>query len=219
MKPNQLTCADLVRLLAGGAHRVQEDQDLLSRLDSATGDGDHGLTMRRTADAMLESLGNPGVKAAGPLLESLAWSVMSVDGGSVSPLLGSFFLGMAEAADAREKWDAAGLSVLLAAGLDKLRGQTAAQVGDKTMLDALVPAVEAFHQAAQGGSSPREAFAAAAESAAQGAQSTRTLQARFGRARNLGPRTIGHVDPGATSISLLFAGFRDGLGDHQTLGD
>ncbi len=96
--PKNLTCADLVRLLAGGANRVKENQDLLSRLDAATGDGDHGLTMKRTADAMLESAGNPEIKAVGPLLESLAWSVMSVDGGSVSPLLGSFFLGMAEAA-------------------------------------------------------------------------------------------------------------------------
>ena len=202
-----------MRLLAGGANRVKENQDLLSRLDAATGDGDHGLTMKRTADAMLESAGNPEIKAVGPLLESLAWSVMSVDGGSVSPLLGSFFLGMAEAAGAREEWDAAGLSALLTAGLDKLRRQTPAQVGDKTMLDALVPAVEAFRQAAQAGLTPRDAFAAAARSAAQGAESTKALQARFGRARNLGPRTLGHVDPGATSISLLFAGFRDGLGE------
>jgi dihydroxyacetone kinase-like protein len=203
-------------MLAGGANRVKENQDLLSRLDSATGDGDHGLTMMRTADAMLESLGNPDLKGVGPLLESLAWNVMSVDGGSVGPLLGSFFLGMAEAAGTREEWDAAGLSVLLTAGLDKLRGQTPAKVGDKTMLDALVPAVEAFCQAARSGSSPRDALAAAAQSAAQGAESTKALQARFGRARNLGPRTIGHVDPGATSISLLFAGFCDGIADRHS---
>ena len=213
MMPTSLTCADFVRMLAGGANRVKENQDLLSRLDSATGDGDHGLTMRRTADAMLESVGNPELKAVGPLLESLAWSVMSVDGGSASPLLGSFFLGMAEAADARPTWDAAGLSALLKAGLEKLRTQTLAKVGDKTMIDALVPAVEAFCQAAQGGLSSQDALAAAAQSAAQGAQSTEAFQARFGRARNLGPRTIGHVDPGATSISLLFAGFRDGLAE------
>ena len=208
-----LTCADLGRLLAGGANRVKQNQDLLSQLDSATGDGDHGLTMKRTADAMLEAVAKTEVQRVGPLLESLAWNVMSVDGGSASPLLGSFFLGMAEAADAREGWDGLGLSALFTAGLEKLRGQTAAKVGDKTMLDALVPAVETFCQAAQGGSSPRDAFAAAAQAAAQGAESTKALQARFGRARNLGPRTIGHVDPGATSISLLFAGFRDGLGE------
>jgi dihydroxyacetone kinase-like protein len=208
-----LTCADFVRLLASGANRVKENQDLLSRLDSATGDGDHGLTMRRTADAMLEALGDPEVKGVGPLLQSLSWNVMSVDGGSASPLLGSFFLGMAEAADTRQTWDAAGLSALLTAGLDKLRGQTAAKVGDKTMLDALVPAVESFRGAAQGGLSPRDAFAAAAQSAAQGAEGTKAFQARFGRARNLGPRTVGHVDPGATSIALLWAGFRDGLAD------
>jgi dihydroxyacetone kinase-like protein len=211
MMADYLTRADLARLLAGGANRVKQNQDLLCRLDSVTGDGDHGLTMRRTADAMLESLAGAEAQAAGPLLDSLAWSVMSVDGGSASPLWGSFFLGMAEAAGAGQQWDAAGLSALWTAGLDKLCQQTPAKVGDKTMLDALAPAVESFGRAARSGLGLRHALAAAAEAAAQGAESTKAMQARFGRARNLGARTIGHVDPGATSVALLWAGFRDSL--------
>jgi dihydroxyacetone kinase-like protein len=206
-----LTVAGLVALLQSGANRVRDNHELLSRLDSATGDGDHGATMKRTADAISESIQNAEAKAVQPLLESLGWSVMSVDGGSTSPLLGSFFMGMAEAAGGREEPDLAAVAAMFEAGLAKLRVQTPANVGDKTMLDALVPAVEALRRAADGGLGIQVAFARAAEAAEQGAQSTKDMQARFGRARNLGARTLGHVDPGATSISLLFAGFRDGL--------
>ena len=208
--PTTLTLAEFAAALRGGADRVKENHELLSRLDAATGDGDHGATMRRTADAILETVGGEAASVQ-PLLEALGWSVMSVDGGSTSPLLGSFFMGMSEAAEGLGEPDMASLAAMFEAGLAKLRAQTPAQVGDKTMLDALVPAVEALRQAADQGLDPREGFRRAAEAAQHGAESTKDLQARFGRARNLGARTLGHVDPGATSISLLFAGFRDGL--------
>ena len=206
-----LTLAGLVALLESGANRVKENHELLSRLDSATGDGDHGATMKRTADAILESIHNPESIAVQPLLASLGWNVMSVDGGSTSPLLGSFFMGMSEAAGEGEEPDMAALAAMFEGGLAKLRAQTAAKVGDKTMLDALVPAVEALRRAADQGLGLQAGFAQAAEAASRGAESTQQMQAKFGRARNLGARTLGHVDPGATSISLLFAGFRDGL--------
>ena len=206
-----LAFADLASLLQSGANRVKENCDLLSRLDSATGDGDHGVTMKRTADVILESVANCEVKAIGPMLESVGWNVMSVDGGSTSPLLGSFFMGMSEAVGARESLVAAEVGLAFEAGLAKFRAQTAAQVGDKTMVDALVPAVDALRRAAEEGLDIKQAFARAADAAARGAESTKDLQAKFGRARNLGARTLGHVDPGATTISILFAGFRDGL--------
>lgn len=208
---NSLTYPDFANLLQSGANRVKENHELLSRLDSATGDGDHGTTMKRTADAILESVQTCENKAIGPLLEHAGWNVMSVDGGSTSPLLGSFFMGMAEAADTGPELDAPAVAAIFEAGLAKFRSQTPAQVGDKTMIDALVPAVHALRQAADQGCGVDEALACAAVAAEQGAESTKTLQARFGRARNLGPRTVGHVDPGATTISLLFAGFRDAV--------
>ena len=201
---------DLARLLQTGAQRVKENYELLSRLDSATGDGDHGVTMKRTADVILESVRGCETRAIGPLLESVGWNVMSVDGGSTSPLLGSFFMGMSEAVGGLQSLDAAALAAAFASGLSKLRAQTQAAVGDKTMIDALVPAVEALRHGADEGLDCRESLVRAADAAARGAESTKELQARFGRARNLGARTIGHVDPGATSISFLFAGFRDG---------
>jgi dihydroxyacetone kinase-like protein len=208
-----LTLTDLAAMLRSGAVRVQESQEMLSRLDSATGDGDHGATMKRTADAILESIQNADDHAFQPLLESLGWSVMSVDGGSTSPLLGSFFMGMSEAASGLEEADLPSVVAMFEAGLAKLRAQTPANVGDKTMLDALVPGVEALRRAGDQGLAFPQAFAQAAESAARGAEATKDLQAKFGRARHLGARTLGHVDPGATSIALLFAGFRDALAD------
>ena len=209
--PQTLGFADLANVLRSGAARVKDNHELLSRLDSATGDGDHGTTMKRTAEVILESVDNCDPKAIQPMLESVGWNVMSVDGGSTSPLLGSFFMGMAESAGTQEPLNLAAVAAMFEAGLGKLRAQTQAKPGDKTMLDALVPAVDALRAAAEQGQSLQDAFGRAAEAAAQGAESTKQLQARFGRARNLGARTVGHVDPGATSIALLFTGFRDGL--------
>ena len=206
-----LTSADLAGILQSGAARVKENHELLSRLDAATGDGDHGVTMKRVADVIINSVADGQSLGVGPLLEQVGWNVMSVDGGSTSPLLGSFFMGMSEAVGGSETLDSRALAAAFAAGLVKLRAQTPAQVGDKTMVDALVPAIDALRQAADAGAEPSAMLALAAEAAQSGAEKTSELQARFGRARNLGPRTIGHVDPGATSIALFFAGFRDGM--------
>ena len=207
---SNLTSTDLAKILRSGAARVKENHELLSRLDAATGDGDHGVTMKRVAEAIIESVADGQSLGVGPLLEQVGWNVMSVDGGSTSPLLGSFFLGMAEAVDGSQTLDGRGLAAAFAAGLAKLCAQTQAKPGDKTMIDALVPAVEALRQAADAGAEPHVQLAQAADAAQRGAEKTRELQARFGLRRNLGSRTIGHVDPGATSIALMFAGFRDG---------
>ena len=205
-----ITSIDLANILRSGAARVKENHELLSRLDAATGDGDHGVTMKRVADAIIASVADGQALGVGPLLEQVGWNVMSVDGGSTSPLLGSFFMGMSEAVGGSESLDGPGLAAAFEAGLAKLCEQTQAQPGDKTMVDALVPAVVALRQAADAGGETAVLLAQAADAAQRGAEKTSELQARFGRARNLGARTIGHVDPGATSIALLFAGFRDG---------
>jgi dihydroxyacetone kinase-like protein len=208
--PSKLEYEDVAAMLREGANRIKENHELLSHLDSVTGDGDHGTTMKKVADAMIESIDTCEPAAVQPLLEALGWNVMSVDGGSASPLLGSFFMGMSENV-AADSLDGVALAAAFEAGLAKFRAQTPAAVGDKTMLDALAPAVEAVRASAGQGLPIKEALAEAAQAAKQGAESTKALQAKFGRARNLGARSIGSVDPGATSISLLFAGFHDAL--------
>jgi len=203
----ELDYQDVARMLREGAILLKANRDLLSQLDSATGDGDHGATMCRIADAILEST-EPGAAATvQALLESVGWSVLSVDGGSASPLAGSFLLGMAEGCPAAARLNGDELAAAFESGLVRFRAQTLAQVGDKTMLDALAPAVEALGAAARQGLGAEEILARAAAAARQGAEATKPLQAKFGRARNLGPRSVGFADPGATSISLLFTGF------------
>ncbi len=210
-----LCYADLAGMLREAASLLQANRDLLSQLDSATGDGDHGTTMSLVAAAILESL-EAVTPTAQALLESAGWSVLSVDGGSASPLVGSFLLGMAEGCPPSSELSGGDLAAALESGLAKFRAQTPAQVGDKTMLDALAPAVEAARVAASQGLPPDRALARAAEAARHGAESTASLQAKYGRARNLGPRSIGSADPGAVSISLLFRGFHAALAANRT---
>ena len=135
---------------------------------------------------------------------------MSCDGGSTGPLLGSFFLGMSEAAVDQKDLDCAGLVSLFEGGIAKMQKQSRAQIGDKTMMDAFLPALAALKAAAQDGGIEK-ALEQAAEAARSGAEATRALRARFGRARHLGDRVVGHLDPGAVSVSLILAGFRQGL--------
>jgi dihydroxyacetone kinase-like protein len=195
-------------MLREGASLLKANRDLLSQLDSATGDGDHGVTMCRVADAIIEST-EPGAAAnVQVMLEAVGWSVLSVDGGSASPLVGSFLLGMSEGCPSAARLNTEELATAFEAGLAKFRAQTPAQVGDKTMLDALVPAVDALRLAVSEGLGAEEILARAADAARHGAEITKPLQAKFGRARNLGPRSVGFADPGATSISLLFTGFQ-----------
>jgi phosphoenolpyruvate---glycerone phosphotransferase subunit DhaL len=203
----KLDYQDIARMLRAGASLLKANRDLLSQLDSATGDGDHGVTMCRVADAILEST-EPAAPTVQALLESVGWSVLSVDGGSASPLVGSFLLGMSEGCPSAARLNTEELATAFEAGLAKFRAQTPAQVGDKTMLDALAPAVDALRVAAGEGLGAEEILARAAEAARLGAESTKPLQAKFGRARNLGPRSVGFADPGATSIALLFTGFQ-----------
>jgi len=200
----------LVTVLRAAAGKVKAGAKALGRLDSAIGDGDHGVAMTRAMSAMEKGIDQCGGGTAKALLQAVAWSVMSIDAGSTGPLMGSLFMGMAEpVGDAREI-DVAMLWSMFEAGLAKLRSISKAKVGDKTMMDSLVPAVEALKAAASKGDGVATALEKAAAAAEAGAESTRNLQARFGKARNLGERSIGHQDPGATSMSMVFRGLAEG---------
>jgi len=204
---------EMVRMLQGAAGEVRDRHEMLSKLDSFAGDGDHGTTMKRAMGCVEKAIAAAKGRDLGDLLNDVGWALLGVDGGATGPLLGSFYLGMAEAARGKASLDAGGLAALLESALAGVRKQTKAQVGDKTMMDALVPAVEAARRVAEAGAGAGAAMAKAAEAAAAGAASTEGLRARFGRARNLGDRSIGSVDPGATSISLMFRGFADALNE------
>jgi len=203
---------EFASMIAGAAQQIRENSALLSQLDSIAGDGDHGATMLRTVDCLQQSLSTAGTTDFSTVLHDAGWAVLSVDGGASTSLLGSFFMGMGDPSAAKASWlDRAGFSSLLTAGLKAVQKQTKAHPGDKTMMDALVPAVEVFSAAAMAGEDIGTALARAAEAASFGAGSTKDLIARHGRARLLGEKTRGSQDPGATSIALIFEGFSLGF--------
>jgi dihydroxyacetone kinase-like protein len=201
-----IASSDVCRMLQGAAQEIRANHQRLSQLDSAIGDGDHGTTILRCMEAVEQALAKDRSSDFQTLLSAIAWAVMSCDGGSTGPLLGSFFMGMSQAAEGKSEFDQTGLTALLAGGVASLQKQSRAQIGDKTMMDAFLPALAAL-QAAPPAEGIKAALHRAAEAAAQGAESTKNMRAKFGRARNLGDRVLGHLDPGAVSVSLIFKGF------------
>jgi dihydroxyacetone kinase-like protein len=203
--------ADMGRMIRAAADKIRANRDDLSKLDSAIGDGDHGMTIARAMGIAEKVIEESEKKELKGLLKDVGWGVMGVDGGATGPLLGSFLMGLGNGIDELETVDCPLLAVMFEAGLAGVRRQSKAQIGDKTMMDALLPAVDAMRQAADEGKSIKEAFQKAAAAAKKGAVSTKEFKARFGRAKNLGDRTIGCQDPGATSMALIFQGFLEGL--------
>ncbi len=204
---------DLVAMLRGAAEQVRANKGQLSKLDSFGGDGDHGTTMARGMGLIEQAAADDSSGRLAELLSSVSWAIEGVDGGATGPLFGMLFLGMSEAVEGKDALDAAAAAAMFESGLAALQANTKARPGDKTMMDALVPAVEALRQAADEGADIATAMARAAQAADQGAQATTEMQARFGRAKNLGERSRGHPDPGATSIALIFKGFAQALED------
>ncbi len=209
----RITVEIMADMLRGAVSEIRANHELLGRLDSVGGDGDHGTTMVRAMGAVEKAVGaaGGGLKA---LLYDVGWAVLGADGGSTGPLFGMLFMGMSDALGEEEGLDPALLAAVFRSGLDSVRAQTKAQPGDKTMIDALVPAVEALCAAAEGGAEAAEMLRLAAEAARAGAEATSAMQARFGRARNIKEQSIGTQDPGATSVSLIFKGFLKGAEQH-----
>ena len=204
--PETISYPQVCQMLGSAVDQIHANHEMLSRLDAAVGDGDHGTTILRTMEAVANAIAdNPGTDLK-ELLAKIAWDVMNCDGGSTGPLLGSFFMGMSDAVAGKTDLDCPAVVAMFEGGILKLAKQSRAKVGDKTMMDAFLPALDALQAAAPSGSI-RNALQQAAAAAVTGAEATKPLQAKFGRARNLGERVIGHADPGAVSVSLLFTGF------------
>jgi dihydroxyacetone kinase-like protein len=213
---DRVTRLDLSRMMAAAASQIRERHAWLSQLDCVAGDGDHGSAMLRTVDRLEKVFGSDTPADLRTIFCEAGWSVMGADGGASTSLIGTFFLGMGEAtAAAVSSWDCQGLADAFRAGLAAVQAQTKAAPGDKTMMDALTPAVEALAKAASAGHDVDQAFADAALEAKAGAERTQNMIARLGRARLLGEKTRGSQDPGAASIALLFEGFYQGVKESE----
>jgi len=196
----------MAAMLKTAAVNVDAEHENLSKLDAVTGDGDHGTTILRTMKAVEASVEAAGEMSLNEMLKDAAMKVMMCDGGSVSPLLGSWFMGMASAATTDEL-SREQTAAMFEAALNQFFSISKAEPGDKTMMDALRPATETLAAELRSGADLKSAFSAAATAADEGREKTKDYVAKFGRARTMGERAIGHYDAGATSIALIFKGF------------
>ncbi|MBN6190464.1 dihydroxyacetone kinase subunit L [Aneurinibacillus sp. BA2021] len=183
---------------------VTAQRDWLTELDSAIGDADHGANMARGFAAVGDKLAAGTPATADELLKTVGMTLVSSVGGASGPLYGTFFLRMGMSAGAVSELDGPALAAALRAGLEGIVARGKPEAGDKTMYDAMAPAVDAFDAALADGSSVGDAARAAADAAAAGRDATLDLVARKGRASYLGERSAGHLDPGAASTAILF---------------
>jgi phosphoenolpyruvate---glycerone phosphotransferase subunit DhaL len=190
-------------LRASAAAIVGEHKRELTKLDSAIGDADHGENLDRGFRAALERLPDPDSATPGDILKAVAMALISKVGGAAGPLYGTAFLRAASAVEGRSELDDDAVVAALGAALEGVKMRGKAEPGDKTMVDALTPAIEAARAAVDAGDSLQAALRAAAAAAEQGMHDTVPLVARKGRASYLGERSAGHQDPGATSTYLL----------------
>ena len=198
-----MTKTELAARLKHACASVLSAEAELTEIDSRFGDADHGLTMAKIAGAIDRAVDRSegGIRS---MLDDAAMAVMTLNGGSAVPLWNTWLDGMQEGAPEGDEVDVAGLQALFAKALEELDDMSGAKVGDKTMMDALIPASQAI--AAYEGTGEDGLFQAAAQAAAQGAENSKQFVSRFGRAKSYGAQTIGTPDAGAVSMSYFFQG-------------
>lgn len=198
-----MTKTEFAARLQQACASVTAAEQELTEIDSKFGDADHGLTMTKIAGAISGAVAESdgGIQS---MLDDAAMAVMVLNGGSAVPLWNTWLDGMQENAPDGDEIDTAGLQAIFARALEALNEMSGAQVGDKTMMDALIPASEAI--AAYTGNDEQELFAAAAEAATRGAEASKQFASKFGRAKSYGTQTIGTPDAGATSMAYFFRG-------------
>lgn len=199
----KLTINDFQRMIENAAKNITQRADEFSQLDAILGDGDHGEAIS-TAFQVIAKSGTNG-KDFKTLLADIGFGVMLETSGSTSTLLGGFLLGMSDCVPAATAIDARQVTTMFRGGLEGVSKNTKAKRGDKTMMDALIPAVEAME--ASHSNDVQELLQLAAQAALKGVEETIPMKANFGRARNLGDKTIGHPDAGATSWACMFHSF------------
>lgn len=199
-----MTVTELAARLKNACAEVKGAEAELTEIDSRFGDADHGLTMHKICAAIEAAVDDSEGGTVQAMLEAAADAVMCLNGGSAVPLWNTWLDGMAEAAPEKDEADITELKEIFAHALDELNDMSGAKVGDKTMMDALIPASEAI--AAYEGEDEAALFAVAAEAAVQGAENSRNFPSKFGRAKSYGTKTIGTPDAGAVSMSKFFVG-------------
>ena len=207
-----MTKEEFARRLKNACDSVISAEAELTEIDSRFGDADHGLTMTKVAKAIAQAVeeADGGIQS---MLDDAAMAVMTLNGGSAVPLWNTWLDGMQEEAPEGEEIDIAGLKTIFAKALEELDDMSGAKVGDKTMMDAVIPASAAI--AVYSGESEAELFTLAAQAAEEGAENSKSFVSKFGRAKSYGAQTIGTPDAGAVSMARLFHGLAQAR-EHRT---
>jgi len=200
-----VSSASLQEWIRAFARLVAENRDHLTDLDAAIGDGDHGANMDRGMRAAVAALDEAKPETAAALFTKVGMTVVSTVGGASGPLFGTLFLRMGASLGDAVQVTLPVFATALSAGLDGIVARGKAEAGDKTMYDALDPAVTALDRGVSHGLAKADALKLALVAAESGRDATTPMLARKGRASYLGERSVGHQDPGATSIALLMA--------------
>jgi phosphoenolpyruvate---glycerone phosphotransferase subunit DhaL len=187
------------------ARVIGENAQLLTDLDAAIGDADHGINMERGMTAVVGALDESTPTDMAALCKQVGMTLVKSVGGASGPLYGTFFLRMATALGSGDSVEAAGFAKALRAGVEGVVQRGRAEAGDKTMFDTLAPALDALDAALASGSGLDAALTEATVAAESGRDATESMVARKGRASYLGQRSVGHIDPGATSAAMLIA--------------
>ena len=202
--------ADVFRAwITAAAAVIEEQRDHLTQLDAAIGDADHGINLARGFTAVLSALDTAAPATPGAVLTLTGATLISKVGGASGPLYGVAFRRAGKALGEAPDVDLPALAAALEAALAGVQQLGAAREGDKTMVDALAPATGAFSKALAEGAPAADALAALVQAAQAGATATISMQALKGRASYLGPRSVGHEDPGAASTALILGALRD----------
>ena len=206
---DKLTLQDLTEILRQVTKLICENSDKLCELDSVVGDGDHGTTIQRGVKAAQEKVDSNAPEEISKLFSTFAMGMVSSMGGASGPIFASFFQGMALASNGKSEVDAEMLLTAMQSGQDKIQAIGKAEEGDKTLIDALAPAIRAGRAALEAGSSFEEIVSATYKGAMEGVEETRKMVSKKGRSRYAGERGLGHPDAGATSMSLMLQAFAD----------
>jgi phosphoenolpyruvate---glycerone phosphotransferase subunit DhaL len=203
---------DTLAVVQAMAAAMEENRKHLTKLDSEIGDGDHGNNMHRGFQAALERLEGTELQTPADVLKAVSTALVGKVGGAAGPLYGTAFLRASTSLSGKEDLSSEDVAKAMEAALGGVKQRGKAEEGDKTMIDALAPAVAAAKEAASSGKGVGEVSREAAEAAGEGSEATVPLTARRGRASYLGERAAGHMDPGARSTYLLLDAAARALG-------
>jgi dihydroxyacetone kinase-like protein len=207
--------SDLANIICGIRDTMEDKKDYLSKIDTQIGDGDHGFSMSQGLHNVCAKLEEFEKEEIGGFLKKCGFEIIRAIGGAAGAIYGTFFTAQASYYNShlmgKEELEPADIIGMLTEALNQIKKRGGAQTGDKTLVDALEPAVNELNRSMEAGMALKEMFQNAAHKASEGAENTKTMVARHGRSKFVGDRSLGFVDPGAVSMALMFATIADYL--------